>query len=90
MSRLQEHEAKALVARYGVPVPEGRLCFSREAVAIAVDELGLPVYVKAQVRIGDRKAVDAIRRAETREEALDAASLLDAEVSGQPVEGVLV
>ena len=91
MSRLQEHEAKALVARYGVPVPQGRLCRSREAVSIALDELGPPVYVKAQVRIGDRKAVDAVRRADDRDEALaHAADLLDADVAGQRVEGVLV
>ncbi len=52
--KVHEHQAKELLARYGVPVPHGRVAASAdEAAAIAAD-LGLPVAVKAQIHAGGR------------------------------------
>ena len=52
--KLHEFQAKELLARYGVPVPRGRVATSaREAETIA-EELGGGVVVKAQAHTGGR------------------------------------
>lgn len=90
MSRLQEHDAKRLLAGYGVPSPPGRHCATEADVAAALEVLALPVYLKAQIPIGDRKTVDAIRRAASADEALVAArELLSGTFGGHRPDGVL-
>lgn len=42
---LSEHEAKALLKAYGLPVPEGIVCKASDAVA-AAERLGYPVTIK--------------------------------------------
>jgi acyl-CoA synthetase (NDP forming) len=44
---LDEAESKDLLARWGVPVPSGRIVTSAEEAAAAAEELGYPVVVKA-------------------------------------------
>jgi acyl-CoA synthetase (NDP forming) len=44
---LDEAESKSLLARYGVPVPSGRIVRSIEDAAVAAEELGYPIVVKA-------------------------------------------
>lgn len=44
---LDEHEAKGLLARSGVPVPEGRRVTTAEAAVAAAEALGYPVALKA-------------------------------------------
>jgi acyl-CoA synthetase (NDP forming) len=70
-SHLAEHEVKALVRRYGIPVAREELCAGAEAAADAADRLGYPVALKAMSRdivhksdvgavklgLGDRSAV---------------------------------
>src|SRR5437868_3377960 len=68
---IHEHQAKAVLAGFGVPVPRGEPAFSvDEAVAVA-EKLGGPVWVvKAQIHAGGRgkgggvkvvKSLDAVR-----------------------------
>ena len=52
---IHEHQAKALLAEYGVPVPRGQVAFSVGEAVLAAKELGGPVYViKAQIHAGGR------------------------------------
>jgi succinyl-CoA synthetase beta subunit len=52
--KIHEHQAKALLASHGVPVPKGEMASSvAEALGIA-DKLGYPVVVKAQIHAGGR------------------------------------
>jgi acetyl-CoA synthetase len=44
---LDEAESKALLAKYGVPIPSARVVGSAGKAAAAADELGYPVVVKA-------------------------------------------
>ena len=47
---IHEHQAKALLAEYGVAVPRGQAAFSVDEAVSAAAELGGPVYVvKAQI-----------------------------------------
>jgi acetyl-CoA synthetase len=44
---LDEVESKALLAQWGVPIPSGRVVRSAAEAAVAAEELGFPVVVKA-------------------------------------------
>ncbi len=88
--KLYEHQAKGLLAAYGLPLPRGRLATQPDEAAAACRELG-PVVVKAQVLAGGRGRAGGVRFAATPEEAAAAAgALLGAQVRGLPVERVLV
>lgn len=45
---LTEHQSKALLERYGLPVPQRALVRSAAAAAAAAEEVGFPVALKAQ------------------------------------------
>lgn len=67
--KIHEYQAKALLAEFGIPVPEGRVASTaREARAIA-EALGGRVVIKAQVFAGGRGKAGGIKVAETPEEA---------------------
>jgi succinyl-CoA synthetase beta subunit len=66
---LLEYQGKQLFAKHGVPVPEGRPADTVPLVVEAADELGYPVVIKAQVRIGKRGKAGGIKIANDRDEA---------------------
>jgi len=66
---LLEYQGKQLFATHGVPVPEGRPADTVPTVVEAADELGYPVVIKAQVRIGKRGKAGGIKIANDRDEA---------------------
>ena len=52
---IHEHQAKQVLARYGVPTPRGEAAFSVDEAVRAAEELGGPVWVvKAQIHAGGR------------------------------------
>ena len=66
--KIHEYQGKAILARYGVPVPRGDVAFNAdEAVAIA-QRLGLPVVVKAQIHAGGRGKGGGVKVAKTMDE----------------------
>jgi len=67
--KIHEYQGKAILARFGVPVPRGDVAFNAdEAVAIA-QRLGLPVVVKAQIHAGGRGKGGGVKVAKTRADA---------------------
>jgi len=68
---IHEYQAKAVLAKYGVPVPKGKPAFTVEEAVKAAEELGGPVWVvKAQIHAGGRgkgggvkvvKSIDDVR-----------------------------
>ena len=52
--KIHEHQAKALLARHGVPVPRGEAVTSLADVKRIAKELGGKVVVKAQIHAGGR------------------------------------
>jgi succinyl-CoA synthetase beta subunit len=72
--KVHEYQAKELVARYGVPVPRGRVTDSPDKAAEIARELGVPVAVKAQIHAGGRGKGGGIKLAATPEEAREAAA----------------
>lgn len=74
---LYEHEAKAVLRRFGLPAPEGVVCAKPEDARRAAETLGGPRFaVKAQIRAGARGEAGGVRFAESAKEAEAAAKAL--------------
>ena len=68
--KIHEYQAKEVLARFGVAVPEGRLALTAEEAAAAFAELGAPVCaIKAQIHAGGRGKGGGIKLAKTADEA---------------------
>jgi succinyl-CoA synthetase beta subunit len=73
---IHEHQAKTVLAKYGVPVPRGHEAYSVDEAVAAAESLGGPVWVlKAQIHAGGRgkgggvkvvKSIDALRDEATK------------------------
>jgi succinyl-CoA synthetase beta subunit len=88
---LLEYQGKQLFAKHGVPVPEGRPADTVPAAVEAAEELGYPVVIKAQVRIGKRGKAGGIKIANDREEATKhAEAIIGMDIRGFTVHEVWV
>jgi succinyl-CoA synthetase beta subunit len=67
--KLLEYQAKELFGEAGIPVPEGRLVSDASGLDEAVEEVGLPCVIKAQVLRGGRGKAGLIQFASSVEEA---------------------
>ena len=68
--KIHEYQAKAILARHGVPVPRGEVAFSpNEAAEIASRLGGGVVVVKAQIHAGGRGKGGGVKLAKSPEEA---------------------
>ena len=72
--KLFEHQAKDLFREAGIPVPEGRLVNELSELDAAVEEVGVPCAIKAQVLRGGRGKEGLIQLASTKEEAREKAA----------------
>src|ERR1051325_10744428 len=73
---IHEHQAKDLLRRHGVPVPEGRACFTPEEAVAAAEHLGFPCVVKAQIHAGGRGKAGGGKLVKSAAEARAAAEAL--------------
>ena len=89
--KLHEHQAKTIFADAGIPVPDSRLATTVDEVLDAVDEIGYPAAIKAQVHVGGRGKAGGIEIATDREEAERyAEAILGMDLKGYTVGTVLV
>ncbi|SFG42498.1 succinyl-CoA synthetase (ADP-forming) beta subunit [Halopelagius inordinatus] len=89
--KLHEYQAKDLFAEAGIPVPESRLASSVDEVMDAVEDIGYPAAIKAQVHVGGRGKAGGIKIATDEGEAREAAEdILGMDLKGYTVEEVLV
>ncbi|MFC7137480.1 ADP-forming succinate--CoA ligase subunit beta [Halobaculum litoreum] len=89
--RLHEYQAKQVFADAGIPTPDSRLASTVEEVMDAVDEIGYPAAIKAQVHVGGRGKAGGIEIATSEAEAREAAeSILGMDLKGYTVDKVLV
>mmetsp|Transcript_807 Transcript_807/g.620 ORF Transcript_807/g.620 Transcript_807/m.620 type:complete len:387 (-) Transcript_807:3764-4924(-) len=67
--KIHEYQAKELFAKYKVPIPEGKICFSKEEAVEAAEKLGsYPVVVKAQIHAGGRGKGGGVKIAKSADE----------------------
>src|ERR1044071_1329591 len=71
--KIHEYQGKQLLAKYGVTVPRGVVVTDAEQVHAAVEQLGLPVVVKAQIHAGGRGKGGGVKLARTADEAVETA-----------------
>jgi len=89
--KLHEHQAKTIFADAGIPVPDSRLATTVEEALDAVDEIGYPAAIKAQVHVGGRGKAGGIKIATDRDEAERyAEEILGMDLKGYTVDSVLV
>ena len=96
--KLHEYQAKALLAGYGVPVPEGAVVANGTEAEQAASRLGGRAVVKAQVHAGGRGKAGGVKVTATPSDASAAASSLIGTTlvtfqtgpQGAPVNSVLV
>ncbi|CAD7778618.1 MAG: Succinate--CoA ligase [ADP-forming] subunit beta [Candidatus Methanoperedenaceae archaeon GB50] len=67
--KIHEYQAKEIFKKFSIPVPEGRLANTVDEVKQAVNELGLPIVIKAQIQAGGRGKAGGVKLAKTLEEA---------------------
>lgn len=88
---LFEYQARDLFEAHGVPVLRAQVAATPEAAREAAAQLGGPVVVKAQVKIGGRGKAGGIRLAATPEKAAAAAeAILGADIRGHTVHQVMI
>ena len=72
--KIHEYQAKGILRRYKVPVPQGEVAFSAEDARQVAEKLGGRVVVKAQIHAGGRGKGGGVRIAENADEAEKIAS----------------
>ena len=89
--KLHEYQSKSLFARYGIPIPKGRVAATPAEARDVALELGRRAVVKAQVLVGGRGKAGGIRLARTPEEVERlAGQILTMQIKGLPVRRVLI
>ncbi len=66
---IHEYQAKQWLARFGVPVPGGRVAATAGEARAAAQEIGFPCVVKAQIHAGGRGKAGGVKVVHTAEEA---------------------
>lgn len=89
--KLHEYQSKRFFAKYGIPIPKGRVAANAEEAKHIAQELGDRVVIKAQVLVGGRGKAGGIRLAKSPEEAEElAAQILSMKIKELPVRKVLI
>jgi succinyl-CoA synthetase beta subunit len=89
--RLHEYQAKEVFADAGIPVPDSRLASTVDEAVAAVEAIGFPAAIKAQVHVGGRGKAGGIKIASSVEEAREYADeILGMDLKGYHVDRVLV
>ncbi|MCH7874131.1 MAG: ADP-forming succinate--CoA ligase subunit beta [Gemmatimonadetes bacterium] len=88
---LHEYQARARLKAAGIPVPDGDVASTPEAVEQIAQRIGGGVVVKAQVHVGGRGKAGGIKLAADPHEArMNAEKILGMEIKGLTVQKVLV
>jgi succinyl-CoA synthetase beta subunit len=89
--KLHEYQSKQIFAKYGIPIPKGRVAATATEARQIAEELGGRVVIKSQVLVGGRGKAGGIRVAKSVKEAEEfATQILGMEIKGLPVRKVLV
>ena len=96
--KLHEYQAKNILKKFNIPVPNGFTVETPEEAKIAASDLGQTVVVKAQVHAGGRGKAGGVKVVHNPEDAQEAAkSILGSNLvtfqtgpEGVPVQKVLI
>lgn len=89
--KLHEYNSKEIFAKYGVPVPQGKIAATPKEAGKIAKKLGGRIVIKAQVLVGGRGKAGGVKVVKNAKEAEEAAkSILGMQIKGLPVRKVLV
>lgn len=89
--KLHEYQSKHIFAKYGIPIPRGRVTATADEAKQIAEELGGRTVIKAQVLVGGRGKAGGILLAKRPEEAEEfATQILAMRIKDLPVRKVLV
>lgn len=71
--KIHEYQAKAILAKYDVPVPRGEVAYTLEEAEVVARKIGGSVVVKAQIHAGGRGKGGGVKVAKNSDEAVDIA-----------------
>jgi succinyl-CoA synthetase beta subunit len=71
--KIHEYQAKAILAKYDVPVPRGEVAYTVEEAEAAAKKIGGSVVIKAQIHAGGRGKGGGVKVAKDVNEAADIA-----------------
>jgi succinyl-CoA synthetase beta subunit len=66
--KIHEYQGKAVLATFGVPVPNGKVAYTVEEAVEVAKGMGFPVVVKAQIHAGGRGKAGGVKLAKTADE----------------------
>jgi len=66
---IHEYQAKAVLTKYGVTVPKGKVADTPAQAEVIAEEFGTPVVIKAQIHAGGRGKGGGVKLAKTSDEA---------------------
>ncbi|MBJ7287740.1 ATP-grasp domain-containing protein, partial [Williamsia sp.] len=88
---LFEYQAKELFAKHEVPTSAGRVTDTVAGATQIAEEIGKPVMVKAQVKVGGRGKAGGVKYSKDVAEATaNAESILGLDIKGHVVKKLLV
>jgi succinyl-CoA synthetase beta subunit len=89
--KLYEHEAKKIIATYGVPTPRSGIVVNHQQASETASNIGYPVVLKAQVLVAGRGKAGGVLFSQTPKEAEEASTkLFGSQIKGETVESILV
>lgn len=89
--KIHEYQARQIFRDYGIPVPNGEVCYTVNEVEKAARKINGMSVVKAQVLVGGRGKAGGVKLARTVDDAVTAAKqILGMDIKGLTVTKVLV
>jgi succinyl-CoA synthetase beta subunit len=89
--KLHEYQSKTIFAKYGIPIPKGRVAATADEAKHIAEELGGRVVIKSQVLVGGRGKAGGVKVAKNSDEAAEFADqILAMTIKGLRVRKVLV
>ena len=82
--KIHEYQAKAILAKYNVPVPRGEVAFTVDEAEAAAKNIGGSVVVKAQIHAGGRGKGGGVKVAKDAAEAAELAPKDPGHDAGHP------
>ncbi|WP_343573850.1 ADP-forming succinate--CoA ligase subunit beta [Mycobacterium sp.] len=88
---LFEYQAKELFSKHNVPTTPGRVTDTADGAKAIAEEIGRPVMVKAQVKVGGRGKAGGVKYAATPDDAYNhAKDIIGLDIKGHVVKKLLV
>ena len=67
--KLHEYQSKTIFAKYGIPIPKGRVAATADEAKHIAEELGGRVVIKSQALVGGRGKAGGVKIARNADEA---------------------